>query len=115
VLIYVDDIIVASSSSTFTDALVKKLKQEFALKELGVHYFLGIMVRRTKKGLLMTHERYALDIMKHVNMSSCKAVSNPMLLCEMLLINDGEPLGPKDASQYRSIVGALRYLTLTHL
>jgi hypothetical protein len=45
VLIYVDDIIVASSSSRFTDALVKKLNQEFTLKDLGdLHYFLRIEV-----------------------------------------------------------------------
>nr|ABB46598.2 retrotransposon protein, putative, Ty1-copia subclass, expressed [Oryza sativa Japonica Group] len=43
VLIYVDDIIVASSTQKATDALLSDLKKDFALKDLGdLHYFLGI-------------------------------------------------------------------------
>jgi hypothetical protein len=34
-LVYVDDIIVASSSQAATGALLKDLEQEFALKDLG--------------------------------------------------------------------------------
>jgi hypothetical protein len=44
-------------------------------------------------------------------MASCKAVSTPMALGEKLLVSDGELLGPKDTTQYRSVVGALQYLT----
>ena len=40
VLVYVDDIIVASSSQKATDALLKDLEKEFALKDLRyLHYF----------------------------------------------------------------------------
>lgn len=47
VLVYVDDIIVASSSERATTALLQDLKEEFALKDLGeLHYFLGIEVRK---------------------------------------------------------------------
>jgi hypothetical protein len=42
VFIYVDDIIVASSTQSGAEALLKDLKQDFALKDLGdLHYFLG--------------------------------------------------------------------------
>jgi hypothetical protein len=42
-LIYVDDIVVASSSNEANEAMLADLKQEFALKDLGpLHYFLGI-------------------------------------------------------------------------
>ena len=41
VLIYVDDIIVASSSKNANDALLHDLNSEFALKDLGdLHFFL---------------------------------------------------------------------------
>jgi hypothetical protein len=41
-LIYVDDIIVASSSPAATDALLKVLVKAFALKDLGdISLFLG--------------------------------------------------------------------------
>lgn len=47
VLVYEDDIIVASSSQDATNALLKDLEKEFALKDLGsyIHYFLRIEVK----------------------------------------------------------------------
>jgi hypothetical protein len=46
-LIYVDGIIVASSSSQVIDALLKDLRGDFALKDLeDLHYFLSIEVNR---------------------------------------------------------------------
>lgn len=46
VLVYVDDIIVASSSAEATQALFGDLQKEFALKDLGdLHYPLGIKVK----------------------------------------------------------------------
>jgi hypothetical protein len=45
VLVYVDDIIVASSSLETTTSLLQNLEKEFALKYFGdLHYFLGIQV-----------------------------------------------------------------------
>jgi hypothetical protein len=70
-------------------------------------------VVRTKEALLMTQERYALDILQQVNMTSCNAASTPMVPGEKLLVSNGELLGPRDATQYQSVVGALQYLTLT--
>ncbi|XP_071680966.1 uncharacterized protein [Lolium perenne] len=47
VLVYVDDIIVTSSSNKAITALLHDLSTAFALKDLGdLHYFLGIEVRR---------------------------------------------------------------------
>jgi len=57
VLVYVDDIIVASSPQEATDALLKDLQKDFALKDLGdLHYFLGIEVKKTSHGILLTGE-----------------------------------------------------------
>jgi hypothetical protein len=44
-LVCVNDIIVASSSSAVVTALLQDLQGDFALKDLGpLHYFLGIEV-----------------------------------------------------------------------
>jgi histone deacetylase 1/2 len=44
-LVYVDDIIVVSSSSRAVEALLADLKRDFALKDLGeLSYFLGIEI-----------------------------------------------------------------------
>jgi len=80
VLVYVDDIIVASSSSQATDALLADLQAEFDLKDLGdLHFFLGIEVKRGRDGLILTQERYAMDILKRSGMQLCKPVDTPLL------------------------------------
>jgi histone deacetylase 1/2 len=114
VLVYVDDIIVASSTPSATSALLSDLNKEFALKDLGdLHYFLGIEVNKVSDGLILTQEKYASDVLKRVGMSDCKPVTTPMSTSEKLSVHEGDLLGPNDATQYRSIVGALQYLTLT--
>jgi hypothetical protein len=59
-LIYVDDIIVASSSIVVVDNLLRQLRAEFALRDLGpLSYFLGIEVAKCSNGLLLTQDKYA--------------------------------------------------------
>jgi hypothetical protein len=49
VLVYVDDIIVTSSSDHAFAILVQELNKNFAIKDLGdLHYFLGIGVKGNK-------------------------------------------------------------------
>jgi hypothetical protein len=114
VLIYVDDIIVASSTHDAMASLLRQLGQEFALKDLGrLNYFLGIEVNHVHNGIILTQEKYASDLLKKVGMNNCKAVSTPLVVSEKLSASKGTPLGQNDSTQYRSIVGALQYLTLT--
>jgi histone deacetylase 1/2 len=113
VLVYVDDMIVVSSSHEATNALLKDLEKEFALKDLGdLHYFLGIEVKRNSDGLILSHGKYAEDIIKRVGMHHSKPVNTPMSTVDKLSAN-GEKLGPEESTRYRSIVGAMQYLTLT--
>lgn len=46
-------------------------------------------------------------------MNKCKAIDTPLSSIEKLSVTEGDPLGVEDATKYRSIVGALQYLTLT--
>lgn len=113
-LIYVDDIIVVSSKQEAVTALLQDLHNDFPLKDLGdLHYFLGIEVAKTKHGIILTQEKYVNDLLKRANMADCKPVSTPLSTSEKLSVYEGDLLGPIDASRYRSIVGALQYLTLT--
>lgn len=114
VLVYVDDIIVASSSQEAVNALLSDLRQDFALKDLGdLHCFLGTEVKRNKEGLIMSQEVYALDVLNRTGMDKCKSISTLMSNIEKLSIRSGTRLGPEDSNRYRSIVGALQYLTMT--
>jgi histone deacetylase 1/2 len=113
-LVYVDDIVVVSSSDSAVDALLHDLGMDFALKDLGeLHYFLGIEVKKETDGIILSQEKYARDIIACVNMTGCKPVDTPLSTSEKLSLVDGEILSSDDSTRYRSIVGALQYITLT--
>jgi hypothetical protein len=114
VLVYVHDIIVASSNPKSTEGLLRKLNQEFALKELvDLYYFLRIEVHKVTNGVILSQDKYAYDLLHRVGMKDCKAASSPMATSEKLYVLQGTPLGPQDSTKYQSIVDALQYLTLT--
>jgi histone deacetylase 1/2 len=82
-LIYVGDIIVASSSEKAVDALLHDLGMDFALKDLEeLHYFLGIEVKKVHDGIILTQERYANELLQRVNMTICKTVDTPLSVSE---------------------------------
>jgi histone deacetylase 1/2 len=113
-LIYVDDIIVASSFSAATDALLKALSGEFALKVLGnLHYFLGIEVHQVDDGIVLSQAKYAQDVLSRVGMTHCSGSPTPLSSSEKITAREGDMLGPEDITNYRNMVGALQYLTLT--
>ena len=114
VLIYVDDIIVASSSDDAASVLLQNLSAHFAIKDLGeLHFFLGIEVKKYSNGLVLTQEKYASDLLNKVGTIHCTACPTPLSTTEKLTLTDGNVLGPEDSTNYRSIVGGLQYLTLT--
>jgi hypothetical protein len=114
ILIYVDDIITMSSSSSATDRLLTQLEADFAVKDLGyLGYFLGIEVHHTSSGLVLTQRKYIQDLLQRTNMSSCNDVPTPMLHTEKLFLKSGDLLSSEDTTRYHNIVGALQYLSLT--
>jgi histone deacetylase 1/2 len=76
-------------------------------------YFLGIEVTPVQGGILLRQEKYAGDILARVGMSKCKMSSTPLVATEKLSREGGDLLSSDDATRYRSIVGALQYLTFT--
>jgi hypothetical protein len=114
ILVYVNGIILISSKPDATVELLNKLKDEFALKDLeDLHYFLGIEVSKINDGIILTQEKYVNDFLRRAGMTQCKPCATPMSTNEKLSIGKGTNLGPKEATHYRSIVGALQYLSLT--
>jgi hypothetical protein len=61
----------------------------------------------------MSQKKYATYIIKRAGMKKCKSVNTPLSSSEKILAYKGTPLSAKDATKYRSIVGALQYLTWT--
>ncbi|WVZ70544.1 hypothetical protein U9M48_019203 [Paspalum notatum var. saurae] len=70
-------------------------------------------VNKIRDGIILCQEKYASDLLKKVGMSDSKSISTPRSISEKLSLHEGSPLGPVDSTNYRSIAGALQYLTLT--
>jgi hypothetical protein len=110
-LLYVDDIVLTASSAQFLRQVIDALQHEFAMTDMGqLHHFLGISVTRSATGIFLSQRQYTLDILERAGMSTCKPCSTPVDLHSKLSA-DGTPVG--DATQYRSLAGALQYLTFT--
>jgi len=59
----------------------------------------------------LSQRQYALDLLQRAGMSDCHSTSTPVDCKSKLSASDGAPVA--DPSEYRSIAGALQYLTLT--
>jgi hypothetical protein len=94
-LVYVDDIIIVSSSSSAVDALLRDLNDDFALKDLGpLQYCLGIQVKRASDVLSLSQEKYSTDLHR-TSMLSCKPSMAPLSSTEKLSQQGGDHLPPK--------------------
>ncbi|XP_021993867.1 uncharacterized mitochondrial protein AtMg00810-like [Helianthus annuus] len=110
-LLYVDDILLVTSSAALRHQLVAKLASEFAMKDLGpLSYFLGISVIRTKSSLFLSQQSYATDIITRAGMQSCNPVATPVDTNAKLSAS-GDMF--HDPTLYQSLAGALQYLTFT--
>lgn len=111
-LVYVDDIIVASASLDLIQELKQFMDATFKIKDLGsLSYFLGIEAQRSERGLNICQRKYALEILAETGFLECKPAPTPMAQGLKLSHGDGTPVD--DPSSYRRLVGRLLYLTAT--
>ena len=74
-------------------------------------HFLGLHVSQTRARLFISQAKYLKDMLKRYGMEDCAPMSTPMTTSCKLSKNDDSPL--VDETHYRSIIGALLYLTAT--
>jgi histone deacetylase 1/2 len=88
---------------------------DFVVKDLGkLHYFLGLEVTHCDVGLTLTQQKYYLELLRRDGMLECKTSTTHMSATDRLSALAGDLLSSDDATEYRSLVGGLQYLTLTH-
>ncbi|CAN6577393.1 unnamed protein product [Malus baccata var. baccata] len=79
ILVYVDDIIVTGQSTSAYQQVITQLRSMFPIKDLGaLHYFLGIEVKRSSKGIYISQTKYILDLLKKANMDGAKPCATPL-------------------------------------
>src|SRR6185312_15777403 len=111
-LLYIDDIVLTASSQQLLERVISSLQREFAMKDLGqLHHFLGVTVETRSSGLFLHQRQYALDILERAGMTDCKPCSTPVDTQAKLSVDLGDPVA--DPTAYRSLAGALQYLTFT--
>ncbi|KAJ9552888.1 LOW QUALITY PROTEIN: hypothetical protein OSB04_016933 [Centaurea solstitialis] len=110
-LLYVDDIILTASSPSLISMVISQLSSEFPMSDLGpLSFFLGIAASRSKSRLFLSQSAFAQEILARADMVSCNPCSTPADT-KIKLAVDGEPVS--DPTLYRSLAGALQYLTFT--
>jgi len=111
-LLYVDDIVLTASSCALLHNIIGRLHTEFAMTDLGaLHHFFGISVTCSLDGMFLSQRQYALDLLQRAGMGECHSTTTPVDTKAKLSATDGAPVA--DPSEYRSLAGALQYLTLT--
>ncbi|GJX89658.1 ribonuclease H-like domain-containing protein [Tanacetum coccineum] len=110
-LIYVDDIILTTSSTDLLQRIISSLHKEFDMTDLGaLNYFVRILVTRDSTGMFLSQKKYALELLGRAHMASCNPTRAPVNT-ESKLGSDGDLIF--DPTLYRSLVGGLQYLAFT--
>ncbi|KAK2980515.1 hypothetical protein RJ640_022517 [Escallonia rubra] len=100
------------NSPSHLTSLIHSLGSEFSLKDLGpLNYFLGIEVVSLPSGLLLSQRKYIGDLLTNTGMHLAKPVLTPVSSTSKTSKLGSVPFS--DPTKYRSVVGALQYLTIT--
>nr|GEX15927.1 retrovirus-related Pol polyprotein from transposon TNT 1-94 [Tanacetum cinerariifolium] len=110
VQVYVDDNIFGSTHPRYTQLFSDLMKSRFKMSMMGkMTFFLGLQVNQSPCGIFINQSNYVLEILKKYGMESYDPVGTLMEIKDTIdLDQNGTPV---DAMKYRSMIGALMYLT----
>nr|GEZ47090.1 retrovirus-related Pol polyprotein from transposon TNT 1-94 [Tanacetum cinerariifolium] len=110
VQVYVDDIIFGSTHPTYIQLFSDLMKIRFEMSMMGeMTFFLGLQVNQSPYGIFINQSKYVLEVLEKYGMESCDPIGTPMEIKDKLdLDQNGTPV---DATEYRSMIDALMYLT----
>ncbi|XP_020266633.1 uncharacterized protein LOC109842135 [Asparagus officinalis] len=85
---------------------------EFEMTDNGLmSYFLGIEVKQQQEGIFISQKKYMKEILEKFKMNECNPVNTPVAI-GMKLSREGDGRFV-DSTLFKSLVGSLRYLTIT--
>lgn len=108
--VYVDDLIITGGAGIGKFKL--EMKRLFKMSDLGLlSYYLGLEVRQTADGISIGQAAYAAKLVERSGMAGCNPCAAPLEARIKLSKKSETPLA--DATEFRSLVGGLRYLVNT--
>ncbi|XP_062186663.1 uncharacterized mitochondrial protein AtMg00810-like [Phragmites australis] len=110
--VYVDDLIITGSDTERISEFKQEMCSIFKMSDLGLlSFYLGIEVRQEANEITLCQSNYAKKILQAAGMAKCNPSAIPM---EAKLKLTKEGCGSLvDPTEFRSIVGSLRYLVNT--
>jgi hypothetical protein len=110
--VYVDDLVVTGGDTSEIAKFKQQMTSQFEMSDLGkLSYYLGIEVEQHEDFITIKQATYAKKILSQFGMADCNSTKFPMDPGAKL---DEDKDGAKvDATDYRRIIGCLRYLLHT--
>jgi hypothetical protein len=72
-LVYVDDVVIATNDPTAVSSFITLLNDKFRLKDLGsLKYFLSLEISRSSDGILICQRKYASEILEDYGLLASK-------------------------------------------
>ena len=97
---------------TEIDAFKRQMTALFRMSDLGeLSYYLGIEVRQERDRITLCQAAYAKKLLERAGLEDCNPGNVP-IEARLKLSRDSKER-PVDSSEYRSIIGGLRYLVHT--
>lgn len=110
--VYVDDLIITGDDATEINHFKQQMKAKFKMSDLGLLcFYLGIEVEQQTDDITLSQTAYAWKILDKAGMGSCNPYKTPME--PRLKLSTSSTAAVVDVTEYRSIVGSLRYLVHT--
>lgn len=103
-LVYVDDILLGSTSIQESNEVKEFLDSLFKLKDLGtIKYFLGLEIAKSPESISICQRKYTLDLLEENGLLGAKPVSTPIDYSHRLSRIENEDM-LSDPTNYRRLI-----------
>jgi hypothetical protein len=110
--VYIDDLVITGTKDAEVAAFKEEMNATFQMSDLGLLFiYLGIEVHQGDSGVTLRQTAYAKRVVELARLTDCNPALTPME--ERLKLSCDSMMEEVDVTQYRRLVGSLRYLTHT--
>ena len=107
--VYVDDLVITCEDIVELRQFKEEMKKTFQMSDLGhLRYYLGLEVNQTTGGIIISQGTYTMKILEAAGLANCNPSVTPME--SRLKLSKFSVDSAVDTTEYRRIVGTLRYL-----